>query len=212
VCSVAASDPIIFDAEGIRVMDIRVGLGFEVHRDIFSGHIGRTRVRCQFDVGYGDSVHPPPERVSPPSLLGDPTATMLAYRPETVVAEKLHAIVVHGERNTRFKDYFDLDYISRHTEFDFAALRGAVIATFHVRRTTLVAELPPGLGDTYAISPSSIRGWSARLRSSGIDGAPEFRRIVERIRGLVLPVLALPGTSISPPPLLRTWNPESAWR
>jgi hypothetical protein len=41
-----------------------------------------------------------------------------AYRPETVIAEKLEATVSLGIRNGRIKDFFDIDYLARTERFD----------------------------------------------------------------------------------------------
>jgi hypothetical protein len=56
------------------------------------------------------------------------------YRPETVVAEKFHAVVRLGVANTRLKDFYDLVALAQTQSFDGEALRAAIEATFDRRK------------------------------------------------------------------------------
>ena len=47
----------------------------------------------QVDIGFGDTVTPAALEVDYPSLLDMPTPRLRAYPPETVVAEKVQAMV-----------------------------------------------------------------------------------------------------------------------
>lgn len=62
-----------------------------------------------------------------------------------MAAEKLHALVLLGARNSRMKDYFDLYAIVREAAIDAATLSRAAAATFEKRRTALPDEVPMGL-------------------------------------------------------------------
>jgi len=63
-----------------------------------------ARVRLQIDVRFGDAVTPPPVRMDLPVLLDFPMPRLLVYSRETVVAEKLDALVQFGTANSRMKD------------------------------------------------------------------------------------------------------------
>ena len=85
--------------------------------------IGSARLPVQVDIGFGDAITPAPETVTYPTLLDDLAAPSLrAYPVYTVIAEKLHAIVVLGMNNSRMKDFFDLAVIARTSELDGATL------------------------------------------------------------------------------------------
>ena len=58
---------------------------------------------------------------------------MLAYPREAVIAEKFEAMVVLGDRNSRIKDFFDLQYLARRFAFDRAPLVEATRKTFSRR-------------------------------------------------------------------------------
>ena len=108
----------------------------------FDAHLGRTRLRYQIDVGLGDAVFPPAVRIIPGGLLGLPVASVRAYTPYTTVAEKLEAMVVLGEANSRTKDYYDLYQIPRVVAFDGPMLVESIRRTFARRATNLPAGWP----------------------------------------------------------------------
>lgn len=43
------------------------------------------------------------------------------YPPETVIAEKLHAMVVLGSKNSRMRDFFDIDVLATAESFEDSA-------------------------------------------------------------------------------------------
>ncbi len=57
----------------------------------------------QIDVGFGNAIEPPANDVEYPTLLDAPAPNIRAHPPEVVVAEKLHTLVVLGERTSRMK-------------------------------------------------------------------------------------------------------------
>jgi nucleotidyltransferase AbiEii toxin of type IV toxin-antitoxin system len=68
---------------------------------------------------------------------------LLAYPKETVVAEKLEALVKLGIANTRMKDFYDLEVLSRTFSFEGKTLAQAIQNTFQKRGTDLpMAGLP----------------------------------------------------------------------
>ena len=79
----------------------------------------------QVDVGFGDAITPGPQAMVFGPILDLPAPHIRAYPPETVVAEKLDAIIVRGMANSRMKDYFDLWTLSRTMTFLLGVLREA---------------------------------------------------------------------------------------
>ena len=67
----------------------------------------------QIDVGFGDVVYPDVVVTEYPTLLDFPSPTLHSYPPETVIAEKVEAMLNLGELNSRMKDFFDVWRLSR---------------------------------------------------------------------------------------------------
>jgi hypothetical protein len=60
-----------------------------------------------------------------------------AYRPETSIAEKLHAMVTLGRADSRMKDFFDIFMLAEMESFDGADLTSAIRDTFSRRRISI---------------------------------------------------------------------------
>jgi len=118
---------------------------------------------------------------------GLPEMTVLR---ETVVAEKLEALVELGMLNTRFKDYFDLHFLAGKFTFEGASLTTAIAATFKRRGTTFPAGLPVGLTPAFSQDPVKIRGWAAFCRkTSSKVAAPMLEEVVRRLVEFLQPPL-----------------------
>ncbi len=63
----------------------------------------------QIDIGSGDIVTPKPDELTYPNLLEDlPKSKLLAYTPETVIAEKFQTMIELSHYNSRMKDFYDV--------------------------------------------------------------------------------------------------------
>lgn len=114
-------------------------------------------------------------------LLPLPQPRLFAYRQETVIAEKLEALVVLGMATSRMKDLYDLDLLGRRFEFG-RALVAAVWATFARRGTPVPKVLPVGLSDAFATDSTKQVQWRAFLRKSGAVDSEELGSVVARLR------------------------------
>lgn len=88
------------------------------------------------DIGFGDVVTPGAISLDYPILLKHlPAANILAYSIETVIAEKMHAVVDLADQSSRMKDYYDLHQILSASQYDAEVLRVAIKRTFENRHT-----------------------------------------------------------------------------
>lgn len=163
-------DGMRFDPSSVAVRPIRDGDPYGGQRVTMLSRLGSGQIRVQVDVGLGDAVFPEPEVLELPSLLDAPPARLKAYLPETVVAEKLHALVTLGSANTRLKDFFDLDLLATSRRFQGRVLREAVVRTFERRNTELPAEVPVGLTPAFVTAEKAAQ-W-ARFVERGTLRAP----------------------------------------
>ncbi|CDX17370.1 conserved hypothetical protein [Mesorhizobium sp. ORS 3324] len=122
--------------------------------------LGTTRIPVQVDIGFGDAVTPTAQELEFPSLLSAEAPRLRAYPRETVVAEKLQAIVVLGQANSRMKDFYDLA-LSRLFAMKGGSLVQAIRATFERRDTLLPTETPLGLSAAFAEDSKKARQWTA---------------------------------------------------
>lgn len=211
ICAVAVQpDGVSFDGDAVKVEAIRAEDEYAGTRATLPTRCGTARLTLQIDMGLGDSVWPAPRSCTYPALLDFPPPEVLAYPREAVVAEKLEALVVLGDRNSRIKDFFDLHHLATRFEFDRETLAEAVGRTFARRKTPIPAEPPIGLTRAYWDNPSRPAQVRAFARRAGIaignDPAPDLSEVLS---AFLLPVLD---------DLQRgmrrggTWEPGGPWR
>jgi hypothetical protein len=191
ICAVAVEpDAVHFDADAIALERIRADDEYAGTRATLPAHCGKARLSLQLDIGIGDSVWPAPRSCAYPALLDFSPPVVLAYPREAVVAEKLEALVVLGDRNSRIKDFFDLHYLASRFEFDRGTLAEAVRRTFARRKTPVPVEPPIGLTPAYWENPSrpaQVRAFARRARLADV-GDPA-RDLARMLGAFLLPLL-----------------------
>lgn len=195
ICSVAVeADGVIFDPASVRVDAIRETHAYSGQRVRCEGRLDTAHLRVQVDVGFGDAVTPSPQEAVLKPVLDFPPVALRAYPKETVVAEKLEAIVQLGMANSRMKDYYDLWVLGREFEFAHNTLQEAIFATFNRRGTPLPKRIPVGLSDKFMHDPVKQAQWSAFVKASRlIDLDVSLVVVIERVRNFVLPALLRSG-------------------
>jgi hypothetical protein len=182
-------DGLVFHSGSVVASRIKEDEEYEGVRIRMLATLQKTRIDIQIDVGFGDAVVPPPIHSSFPTLLGMPSPQIRAYPREVVVAEKLHAIVQLGERNTRMKDFHDLRVLVESGRLDAGLLRDAIGSTFRRRETPLPKDIPIGLRTEFGRDVSRLRQWDAFHKRLGIERTRTFDETIEVIRLQLGPVL-----------------------
>jgi hypothetical protein len=207
----APDDGLAFDNASIRVEALREDEEYEGARIRLDAKLGTAVIPLQVDIGFGDVVHPAPKIVEYPSLIAElPAPRLLAYPPETVIAEKLEAAVRFDALTSRLKDHYDIWALSRIFRFDKAILSAAIAKTFKRRGSALPISLPAPFTVTFAESPLHAAQWQAFLRrTSPTLAPPPFADLIAEIRTFLKPVLDDPqeGTRKTP----GTWDPAKGW-
>lgn len=190
ICSTPVEeDGLTFNLTELRLVDIREDNRYGGIRARFPARLGSAKITMQIDFGFGDAVTPPPIETDYPTLLDMAAPRILAYPRETVVAEKLEAIVDLGLDNSRMKDYFDLWFIVVTFQDDATSLTLAVKHTFARRRQPLPEATPVGLSDTFAQDELKRAQWSAFL-DRAIGASLSLDEVVTTVRAFAMPLFA----------------------
>jgi hypothetical protein len=206
ICSVDGDDGVRYETASMRIAPIREDNVYGGLRLNIPAFIGSARLPVQVDIGFGDAITPAPETVTYPTLLEDLAAPSLrAYPVYTVIAEKLHAMVVLGVNNSRMKDFFDLAVIARTSELDGSTLVEAIRATFARRNTSLPSSVPVALTAEFSASPIKAQQWCAFVTKAALETASldEVTSTLGLFLGRV--VTAACGTDLR---FESTWNPR----
>ncbi len=210
VCNVDVDpDGLQFLPSSIRIAPIRQEDAYGGLRATIQARLGNARLHVQVDVGIGDAVVPEPEWLEYPSLLEFPRARLKAYRPETAISEKLHAMVMLGEANSRMRDFFDIHALSENRPFEGDVLTRAVRATFERRRTPIPESLPLAMTPAFAAIRAKQMQWQGFLGKSGLNSAPpQLSDVVVRIAAFVEPIITAARSGAT---LKLAWKPGGPW-
>lgn len=141
-------------------------------RLVFRGGLGEPPEKIQraqiidIDIGTDDPVTPSPRLVKTESLVGSSSISWHVYPVETILAEKLHTLVVRGSANSRARDVYDISLLLGRANAE--TLRSALRATFKYRGDIL----PEGIASILESIDTALieKGWhSATGHISDVD-------------------------------------------
>jgi predicted nucleotidyltransferase component of viral defense system len=189
VCDIAVTeDGLAFHAATLTAEPIRDDTEYNGLRIRFLATLDSARIPMQVDIGFGNAIEPPAAEVEYPTILDAPAPLVRAYPHEAVVAEKLHAMVVLGERNSRYKDFYDIYVLARQFPFAGESLGRAIVATFERRRTLISPTIPTALTARFFGDISRAQQWRAYLTRNVLPGAPaDFTTAGELIQAFLGP-------------------------
>lgn len=167
--AIDGQDGLVFDIGKISASAIRED---QIHGGVrlrTNAWLGTTKIPMRIDIGFGDALTAPEYEIRHPSLLDLPSASIRAYSPATVMAEKFEALVVLGLANSRIRDYFDLWIILEGQDIGNMELANAIHATFARRGTAIPRTRPQALTPEFADDPAKRRQWTAFAASIALD-------------------------------------------
>lgn len=201
-------DGLEFDPKNVQGARIKEDADYEGVRVTFTGALGKARVHMQIDIGFADVVNPAPVLTTYPSLLQMPAPRLRVYPMETVVSEKLQAMVALGEVNSRMKDFYDLWLLASNFEFDGYRLQKAVQKTFENRETAFPDGIPVALAPKFAKDKEA--SWQAFLKRSNLGkDAPSLVEAMDVIRSFLAPVL---GACYAKKRWESVWSLKNKWK
>lgn len=183
------NDGMSFDAKTVTGAPIRDEHAYAGIRLRIAATLGNARLKLQVDVGFGDVVTPEARIETYPTLLDSPAPQLRVYSPESVVAEKLEAMVSLGMANSRMRDFYDTWVLLQQFELDDALLATAIRATFERRRTPIPSSVPLGLTDEFGADPAKQRQWVGFLQRADLPSTHELLEVVRTLRGRLVPLL-----------------------
>jgi hypothetical protein len=207
--TVVEDDGLTFLGDSVTADRIRDDAEYLGVRVTLEARLGAARIPLQVDVGFGDAIVPPPQEVSFPVLLDQPAPRLRAYRRETVVAEKLQAMVDLGIANSRMKDFFDLQFLSDAFPFDGTELVAAIEATFRRRGFAAPSEPPLALTEAFWEDEAKRTQWAAFVRKGRLRSTTgTLREAGLALRSFLLPPLQATASGVR---FGKTWTPGGPW-
>jgi predicted nucleotidyltransferase component of viral defense system len=183
ICSVDyPEDGVRFGADQItykNITEFKEYHGIRLTIPVFMDTIAQV---LSMDIGFGDVVTPSPVDLDYPCLLDSlPAPQIKAYSLETVIAEKMQAVIDLGYENSRMKDFYDLYKLMSEKMYDTAVLQEAITNTFHHRKTEYKDDADFFSDEFYTDNRLQVR-WNAFLKRIKADGALAFETVVKYLQ------------------------------
>lgn len=153
----------------------------------FTAHIHTAKLPLRVDIGFSDIFFPKPENLNYPILLDFPSPQLQGYTPETMIAEKLDAMVRLGLANSRMKDFYDVWTMIHQFQIKPEKIAPVIIEVFRNRKTTL-REDPKAFSKAFYATPKTLERWDSFLKGIGHEPIP-LEKIMVEIRDFFLPLL-----------------------
>ena len=151
---------------------------------------------------------PAPEWIEFPTLLDSFPAPLLeAYPQKVTIAEKTHAMIDKGLKNSRMKDFYDLWMLSRHCAFSGERLTLAMHSTFQKKQMSIPEKMLP-LDPVFGDNREKQRQWQAFVRKGDLL-APDFPEIITILHDFFPPPLQAIREDT---PFEASWSPSGPWR
>ena len=161
----------------------------------FSAHLHTAKLPLRIDIGFSDKIFPKPANVDYPALLDFPSPELQGYTPETMIAEKLDAMVKLGLANSRMKDFYDIWTIVNQFQIKLEKIAPVIKDVFQNRKT-VVREIPKAFSKAFYNMPKTLERWDAFLKGIGHDPVP-LEKVIFEIRDFFLPILPENGVQIA---------------
>lgn len=191
ICEIEVEDDgLRFDAATVTAERITEDADYEGIRVKFVGYLENARIPIQIDLGFGDVITPAPVETEIPSLLDLPTSKLLTYPRESVIAEKFEAMVSLGLANSRMKDFYDIQSLSREFQFDGATLSEAIKKTFTTRGTELPAGTPLVFSAEFFDDSDKKKQWAAFCnKNRSYVAEASLESVCDEIAKFVMPMV-----------------------
>lgn len=185
IAAIDVPDGIRIDLATISIQEIRDDAEYPGLRMRVDSHIGPQKVVVAWDISTGDPIVPAPRRVKVPRLLGG-EIELLAYAPETTIAEKGITILERGITSTRWRDYVDIVQLADHHAINEQQLLEAVTAVARYRKVELgpVAPVVVGYG---AVAQAKWAAWRRKERVEEIS-EPDLDDQLAKVAAVLDPV------------------------
>lgn len=189
ISELTCNDGVQFDPLSIKSERIKENADYEGIRIKIYAFLGKARKRLQMDIAFGDVFIPKPELMEFPALLEEQPPKINVYSIESVISEKLEAMVKLSIVNSRMKDFYDIYTLSLSHDFNSKKLKEAIESTF-TKRKTLIPDNSLIFKPEFYNDKERQKQWTAFLRKARLkETTQEFNEVMKRITDFIKPII-----------------------
>ena len=188
IATISANDAVSFDTEKMTVERIKEDADYHGLEIWLNVCFERSRYVFQFKIGFDDVLVPRPVDITYLTILDMEMPHLRAYSLESVITEKLQAIIYLADLNSRVKDSYDIYELSRSRYIDGTSIAEAMTQTFNNRNTEFFSNLLVFIVDFHFLSDKQVLWQAFQLRTRIINVVIDSSVIVSAINRFFLPV------------------------
>jgi len=201
ILTIDCNDGVSFDVSSLTSESIKETDKYKGVRLFCVAYLGVAKRRIHFDIGFGDIIVPEPVTLEYPVILeNQPVPEIIAYTPESAIAEKFEAVVSLGFFTSRMKDFYDIYYMAGNYSFTSDTLKRAINVTFNNRSTNL-ADHRLIFSEEFAHDVNKIKQWTAFINRLNISTEITYKDCINYLERFISPILDDNVEHL-------TWNPQ----
>ena len=156
-------------------------------RLMLEGKLDESKIPIKLDITTGDVITPKEINYDFKLLLEDRNINILAYNLETVLAEKLEAILSRSTENTRMRDFYDVHilYKMNSENLNIASLKEAIIKTFSERNSFKKFEKSNEIIQEISESENLLVLWKNYVNSNRYVSETDWTDITSSVKTLL---------------------------
>ncbi len=171
-------DGIEFDSTNLVLVESQIETEYTGLSARFSASLHTAKLPLRLDIGFSDKIYPKPAKLDYPTLLEFPSPELQGYTPETMIAEKLDAMVKLGLANSRMKDFYDVWTMVNQFQIKPEKIAPVIRDVFQNRKT-VVKEVPKAFSEVFYNASKTMERWDSFLKGIGHDPIPLQKVILE---------------------------------
>ncbi len=184
IAAIKLADAVFFSYQTIKSIPISEHKEYHGTRLKMEVRFDSIVQNIQIDIGFGDVIIPAPQTLHYPILLeGFEVPVIQAYTIETVIAEKLQAIMILAQLNSRMKDFHDIYTLIILEKINNEVLKEAIAQTFNNRNTPINFDSIIFKAAFYK-DVSRLKMWNAFLTKIKAENI-SFETVIKRIEQLI---------------------------
>lgn len=134
IINIKLDDNVTFEV--VNIKDIRLEDEYGGFRINLLSRLDKNKTFITVELTTGDEITPREMNYSYKCIFDDKVIPIMAYTPETIIAEKFQTVIARGILNTRLKDFYDLHILMniKRNEINIDILKKAITNTFQKKK------------------------------------------------------------------------------
>lgn len=169
--------------EIIKATEIMSDFEYPGIRIVLEARLDRLKQRIKVDLSTDDVITPAALRYSYRLMFEDRDIELMAYTPETILAEKIQTILARGITTTRMRDYYDVYEIvtGNKVSIDKKVLNEAFVATCTKRKTTFSTEQIERILGEISVDEELLNLWELYKNDNFYVGNIEWNTVCKAV-------------------------------